>query len=201
VPNPIGGPTHPDVASAVSAMAETLRSLGHDVTERAANYGRIGDAITPLWLNGIAVDVADVPHPERLSRRTRGFGRLGGRLASLAAKAKEAEPVHAARINSMFDSCDVYLTATTAQPPVEVGRWEGRSALRTALGMARVYPYTPPWNVLGNPAAAVPAGFTNDGLPLSVQIVGREGDEATLLSLAAQIEAERHWADPRPPIS
>jgi amidase len=48
---------------------------------------------------------------------------------------------------------------------------------------------------------AVPAGFAADEMPLSVQIIGRAGDEATLLSLAAQIEAERPWADRRPPIS
>jgi amidase len=47
----------------------------------------------------------------------------------------------------------------------------------------------------------VPAGFTEDGLPLSVQLVGRPNDEATLLSLAAQLEAERPWADRRPPVS
>ena len=46
----------------------------------------------------------------------------------------------------------------------------------------------------------MPAGFTADGLPLAVQLVGRPGDEATLLSLAAQIEAERPWADARPPV-
>ena len=49
--------------------------------------------------------------------------------------------------------------------------------------------------------AAVPAGFDRDRLPLSVQFVGRPNDEATLLSLAAQVEAERPWADRRPPVS
>jgi amidase len=56
------------------------------------------------------------------------------------------------------------------------------------------------WNHTGQPAAAVPAGFTDGGLPLSVTLVGRPNDEATLLSLAAQIEAERPWADRKPPV-
>ena len=47
----------------------------------------------------------------------------------------------------------------------------------------------------------MPAGFTADGLPLAVQLVGRPDDEGTLLSLAAQIEAERPWADRRPPVA
>jgi amidase len=67
--------------------------------------------------------------------------------------------------------------------------------------MSRFYPYCVPWNHLGNPAMAVPAGFAADGMPLSIQVIGRPGAESTLLSLAAQIEAERPWADSRPPIS
>ncbi len=66
--------------------------------------------------------------------------------------------------------------------------------------MSRVYCFTPVWNHTGKPAASVPAGFDADGLPLSVQLIGRPADEATLISLAAQIEAERPWADRRPPI-
>jgi amidase len=60
-------------------------------------------------------------------------------------------------------------------------------------------PYNGVWNVTGQPAAAVPAGLGADGLPRAVQVVGRPGEEATLLSLAAQLEAERPWAQRRPP--
>jgi amidase len=65
--------------------------------------------------------------------------------------------------------------------------------------MSSFYPFCIPWNHLGNPAMSVPAGFAADGMPLAVQAIGRPGDEATLLSLAAQLEAERPWADARPP--
>ena len=60
-------------------------------------------------------------------------------------------------------------------------------------------PFNVLWNATGQPAASVPAGFTADGLPLAVQFVGRPNDEATLLSLAAQLESARPWADRRPP--
>ena len=56
-------------------------------------------------------------------------------------------------------------------------------------------------NVTGQPAAVVPWGLDRDGLPLSVQLVGRPSDEATLLSLSAQIESVRPWAHRRPPVS
>jgi amidase len=143
-----------------------------------------------------------VPHPERLESRTRQFARLGrlqgGRFVR---SARRAEARDARRILSIFDSCDVLVTPTVGEKSVEVGRWAGKGALRTLLGMSRAYPYTVPWNHLGNPAASVPAGFTTDGAPLSVQLVGRPNDEATLLSLAAQLESERPWADRLPPIS
>ena len=100
----------------------------------------------------------------------------------------------------MFDHYDVLMTPVSTRPPVGAQEWEGKSAFRTVNEMGRVYPYTGVWNATGQPAASVPAGFTADGLPLAVQLVGRPGDEHTLLSLAAQIEAERPWADARPPV-
>ena len=53
--------------------------------------------------------------------------------------------------------------------------------------------WTALWNVTGNPAASVPTGLAADGLPVGVQLVGRLGDEPTLLSLSAQLERARPW--------
>ena len=65
----------------------------------------------------------------------------------------------------------------------------------------RFTPFTPLFNFTGQPAVAVPAGFGQDGLPLSVQLVGRLGAEDVLYALAGQIEQARPWSDQRPPIS
>lgn len=189
------------VRGALESTADLLRSLGHGVGERAPEFGLVGNGFSLLYLHGIHEDVQAVPHPERLEPRTRGFGRIGGLVASRSVRrAVEAIPKHADRINRVFDDHDVVLMPTMGVSPVEVGRWEGSGALRTLLGMSRLYPYTGVWNYTGQPAAAVPAGFTADGLPLSVQLVGRPNDEATLLSLAAQIEAERPWGSRTPPV-
>jgi amidase len=196
-------PTVSDIAKgAVDSMAETLRSLGHETQNRDPKWGSIGNNMTPRYLCGIAEDVAEVPMPERLERRTRGFGRLGRLIPQKAlAQARRAEAADAARVGEIFESFDVLMTPVMGGTALPVRRWEGRGALWTVVGLSRFYPYCIPWNHLGNPAMAVPAGFAEDGMPLSVQIVGRPGEEATLLSLAAQIEAERPWADKRPPIS
>ena len=191
-----------EVKGAVTATGELLRSLGHRVADEDPRYGLAGNNIPIRYLGGIADDVRRVPHPERLEARTRGFGRLGGLYPrSIVERARRAAERDAVRINALFDRFDVLVTPVIGEPPFEVGRWHGNGAVRTVLGMSRTYCFAPVWNHTGQPAAAVPAGFTADGLPLSVQLVGRPNDEATLISLAAQIEAERPWADRRPPIS
>ena len=61
-------------------------------------------------------------------------------------------------------------------------------------------PYTYPWNMTGQPAASVPIGFTEDGLPVGVQIVGRMGGEADILRAARAIELRRPLHLQRPPM-
>ncbi len=191
------------VKGAVADTAALLGSLGHEVVERDPDWGGIGNNITARFLGGVAETIREVPHPERLERRTRGFGRLGSLLPKgLYERALgEGRAADIARVNAIFDSHDVLMTPVMGGTALPVRRWEGQGALRTVLGMSRFYPFCVPWNHLGNPAMSVPVGFADDGMPLAVQIVGRQGEEATLLSLAAQLEAERPWADRRPPIS
>jgi amidase len=202
-PRAVAPPTVSDEAKqAVADSAELLRSLGHRTEPRDPDWGGIGDAITTRFLKGVAETVEEVPHPERLEKRTRQFGTLGKLLPEqIYERVIAKRPAEQARVNAIFDSVDVLMMPVMGGTALPVRRWEGRSALRTVLGMSRFYPYCVPWNHLGNPAMSVPAGFSPSGLPLAVQIVGRPGAEATLLSLAAQIEAERPWADHRPPIS
>jgi amidase len=202
-PRAAAPPTVSNIAKgAVAETAELMRSLGHEVEQRDPNWGGIGNNIVPRYLRGAAEDFSKVSNPERLERRTRGFAQLGRLIPKpLFEGARRAEAADAARVNAIFDAHDVLMTPVMGGTALPVRRWEGRSALWTVLGMSRFYPYCVPWNHLGNPAMSVPAGFADDGMPLAVQIVGRPGDEATLLSLAAQLEAERPWADKRPPIS
>jgi amidase len=190
------------VKRAVTDAGELLGSLGHEVSQQDPDWGNVGNNITARFLRGVSDTVAEVPHPERLERRTRGFGRLGKALPdALFKRALAAREADAARINKIFDAHDVLVTPVMGGTALPVRRWEGRGALHTVLGMSRFYPFCIPWNHLGNPAMSIPTGFADDGMPLAVQIIGRPNDEATLLSLAAQIEAERPWADARPPIS
>src|SRR5262245_51822472 len=189
----------PEVIGGYTETIDLLRSLGHEVTEGAPNLGPLATDFYPLYFRGIRDEALTLPHPERLSDQTKGFIRIA-RLFSdrRLAKVRDRMPAASARIQELWRDYDVLLTPATAQLPVEVGRWRGKGALRTINGMSNVYPYAAAWNYTGQPAAAIPAGFTDSGLPRSVMLVARPNDEATLVSLGAQLEAERPWADRLP---
>jgi amidase len=188
-----------DVKAGLAETEELLRSLGHDVRRHDPNFGMRGNNFVTRYLSGIRAEVETVPHPERLEARTRGFGRLGAYPGFAVRRANRLAAADAEAINKSFGDFDVLVTPSVGETAIEVGRWAGKGAMRTVLGMSRTYCFTPIWNHTGQPAAAVPAGFTSNGMPRSVTLVSHPNGEPVLLSLAAQIESERPWADRRPP--
>jgi len=189
----------PEVRRGVDETAELLRGLGHQVDYVEPPLTEWLSEVLPRYLKGIEREAASMAHPGRLQRRTRNFARLGSLIPEgLLDRARRIEGDVAARYNRAFESYDVVMTPVMATPPPGAAQWEGMSALRTLIEMTMVYPYCVIWNTTGQPAAAVPAGFTADGLPLSVQLIAKPEQDHLLLSLAAQIEAERPW-DRRPP--
>ena len=93
------------------------------------------------------------------------------------------------------------LTPTVAQPPLPIGALapkEGEPAMQWLMNAAGWVPFTPIWNVTGQPAISLPLDQIADGLPIGVQLVGPPAGEELLLSLAAQLEAARPWAERRP---
>jgi amidase len=199
---PVPGTKVKDSAkAAVAETADVLRSLGHDVAERDPERPEIRTSFIPRWVRGIADDAAAMDHPDRLEPRTRSLASLGRRIGDRGLRrARERERRIAERINAIFDYCDVLLTPTLAHLPHPVGRYDGRGWMLTTYAAANFTPFTVPWNTTGQPAMSIPAPSLHDGLPMGVQLVGRPSDEATLISLAAQLEAEVGWADRRPPV-
>ena len=199
---PTPGPLDGQVRRAVESTAALLRSLGHTVEKAEIPYGMTMNEATVRYLRGVRDDAQRMARPHRLQRRTKGFARLGAPFSDrILQRALRLEERNAARVNRVFEGRDLVLLPTIARPPVRAGQWEGLGALRTLLGMSVAYPYTITFNQIGQPACAVPAGFTDDGLPLSVQLAGPAHSEATLYRVAAQIEAERPWADRRPALA
>ena len=117
------------------------------------------------------------------------------------ATVRAAESAVAERIQSIFDDIDVVITPGNAIGPSRIGAYHRRGGISTLLGVSQRVPFFPTWNLTGQPAAAVPWGLDHGGVPVSIQLVGRPRDEATLLALSGQIEAARPWAQRRPPVS
>jgi amidase len=189
-----------DARRALEETVELLRSLGHDVKEQDPDYGLdTMPAVLMRYLRGIHEEAGARPYPERLSRRTRSMSALGTLVPPmLLERSRAAEHTLADKLNRVLADHDVLITPTTAQPPPRIGQYDGRGALWTLNAVTALVPYNAPWNLTGQPAASVPAGFGSDGLPRVVQLFGRPGAETTLLSLAGQLEAERPWAQHRP---
>ncbi|OJZ67394.1 amidase [Mycobacterium paraffinicum] len=203
-PTPLPVRVGKEELTAVEQAGALLRDLGHEVINADPDYppSAIMTNYLPRYLRGISDDADSLPHPERLEPRTRNLARAGSFFSDHRMTAlREAEPALTARIQSIFDDVDVVLTPGNATGPSRIGAYQRRGAIWTLLAAAQRVPYQQVWNLTGQPAAAVPWDFDGDGLPIAVQLVGRPYDEATLLSLAAQIETARPWAHRRPPVS
>jgi amidase len=191
---------HPDVKRVVGETADHLRALGHEVEHADPPYSPLSPAVS-RYFAGIAQDVDErTEHPDRLQRRTKGYARIGRAIAGPVREWALRED-DTARMRPFFERHDVLVAPVAARPPVRAGEWEGLGALRAFLGMLLVYPFAGEWNLTGQPAISVPVGMSDDRLPIGTMIVGRHGEEATLIALAAQLEAELRWTDRRPPLS
>jgi len=187
---------------AVEETATLLEGLGHKVFEVDPRYPEATVAFLPQMFRGVREEADEMDEPKLLELRTRQ-ALVAGRWATPKVRdwaINEGERIRAKVDERVFAQADVLLTPTITKRPNPVpvlGRAPQPLALLKSMPMVA---YTAIWNVTGHPAAAVPSGFGPDGLPTSVQLVARHGDEATLFALSAQLESVRPWADRRPPL-
>jgi amidase len=165
------------------------------------------------------------PRRAELEPVTRALALLGGALsASEYATALRSLERTGRIVGAFFADVDILLTPTLATPPPRIGELAPSRAETALLRIVGVFgsgrlvraaglleqaaedafdftPWTPVYNVTGQPAMSVPLHWDAGGLPIGVHFVGRFGDEATLLSLAGQIERARPWFDRLPALA
>lgn len=194
----VSGKLDPEIRAAVERLARRLTDLGHKVFPADPDYGLVGLGLIPRGTAGVADWLESLPNP-RPDHRTEVEARIGRVVGKrLLPLAKRMDPHLRRKVGRIFQFADVVMTPTTARPPLRVGAFDGAGYQRTQSGVAAACPYAWTWNVLGWPGVNVPAGFTRAGLPIGAQLLGHDSDEATLISLAAQLEALEGWAERRP---
>ena len=189
-----------DQRGAFERTATLLSELGHEVVKRAPSYGMAAIEFIQMWMRGIYEEACHVPDHARLERSTRQLVAAGRRLVPdrrretlLARRA-----VRTARVLELWQEVDVLMMPVLTSTAIAAEGSYGKSAPVAFDRSSRFMSFNPLFNLTGQPSIALPAGFGADGLPLSVQLVGRPGAEDLLYSLAGQIEAARPWAHHRP---
>ena len=205
---------HPHCVAAVEEAAGLLESLGHEVEE--TNYDFDGDAyvenFVKVWLGvtgdeirdyeelfGHAVDRDQLEPLTRQMLETAEMVTATDYLHSLGWLRKLSR-----QVVGMWDDIDVLLMPTLAQPPIPIGALlpeEGQPPIQMLLNSGAWVPFTPVWNVTGQPAVSVPLVQSPDNLPIGIQLIGAPAGEEGLIALASQLEAARPWADRRPEIA
>lgn len=211
---PLDAPVDPAVERGMRDAAELLASLGHEVEPLDS----------PPWSGQDLLQIFTVCFGTSISTGIFFAGQISGREPS----AETLEPLSLAIWNliggrtaleyrlaitqlqaitrgivSLWERYDILLTPTLAEPPVRIGEIDSCSdnPLEDFRRSGQFTPYCALSNVTGQPALSVPLYQGDDGMPMGIQLVGAPAREDVLLSLGAQLEAARPWADRRPELA
>jgi amidase len=208
-----GVKVHADCVDAVHDAAELCLSLGHEVVEAAPLVNRelVARSFMVLWsagfawtIDGIGLATGRPMSPDQFEPLTWALYEMGRQQSASAYLLSLTFLQRVSRdIARFFLQYDVWLTPTLSEPPVPLGTFDSppenpMQGLHRAEAFA---PLTAICNFTGQPAMSVPLYWNTSGLPVGTHFIGRFGDEATLLRLAAQLESVRPWAGRRPAVS
>lgn len=205
-------PVDEECKQAVEGLAALLEELGHEVTEASpeVDIEAFDTANLRIWCAFLAASVATFstvtgrpPSSETLEATTLACAEFGSQLTALEMMEADALQNQVTRsVGNWFTDYDVLLTPTLAHPTFPLGLLDANDSGLDAKGwydkLFLHAPFTALFNMTGQPAINVPAMSTSGGGPVGTQLVGRFGDEATLIRLASQLEEARPWAERKP---
>ena len=208
-----------EVRAAVLAAASLLESMGHHVTPArpAADVQMMMHAWTDIVAIGTALSILSGTHGRAPTKdEIEGVGR--GAFAHTATLPPTRYLQAVGQIHSFGrqmaaffapqsgDGFDILLSATMAEPPARIGRFDHATEdyLAYRIGPAGIFAYSPfcaAFNASGQPAASLPLGMSASGLPIGIHLAAAFGDDATLIALCAEIEQAAPWANRRAPLA
>lgn len=209
---PSGRPFDPEMLAALHRTVDLLKKLGHELIERelALDWRAFYRAQAVVSASNFAAGMAR--WIERLGREPRD-----GEIGPLARRGYEAGKLITGqqallgwqqlrmfnrKILAQFEDVDVYLCPVLGGEPPRVDHVD------PLMGDLKEYdrrssasfPFTPPFNITGQPSLSLPLWQSKNNLPLAMMFTGRYADEATLFRLAGQLEKECPWKDRKPPV-
>ncbi len=211
---PLHTPLSEEAKQAQKHALHLLEKLGHEIVEAPLPISMPGEKIvelfTVIWAAGATMNLGLMkqmlgisPQPSMVEPLTWAMYEMAQRTTATDIElAKSGLQVLVREVGRFFETIDVWLSPTLAEPPLKLGEMKQnpKHPFAPFERAAAFAPYTAIFNLTGQPAASVPLYWTENGLPMGIQIVSKMGDEATLLRLASQLEQESPWIDKLPTI-
>lgn len=205
----------PICVKAARDAAALLSELGHQVTEDAPpalddpELVADGTVLLSSWINWELADwsktIGRELTEEDVEATTWAFGRMADdiKVADYIAATERLDAAARSAAQWWAGDFDLLLTPTLPMTPPKLGTFDSPpdNPLHGILVAASLITFVVPFNISGQPAISLPMHWTDDGLPVGVQLVAAQGREDLLVRIAAQLEEARPWADRRPPIS
>lgn len=193
----------PEVSELVAAAVGVFADLGCQIEEITPGFGPLGPELGRFFWS---VHETNLSHYLKVWESEMDPGLVacikagGGRSAEeyLAMRARKIDYVR--QIQVFMQDWDLLITPAVSVAAFPADRLQPAHWPEHAWDWLSWAEFSYPFNMSGNPAASVPCGFTNAGLPVGLQIVGKRLDELSVLRAAAAFEVARPWADKRPPI-
>jgi len=183
---------------AVMDTVKRLEALGHTVEPVQINLNQLVEPLIAVWQTGVDVGVPWFVMG-KLNRWL--YWRSRKRSAGQFLTAVNQMQIAARQIVATLLPFDAAVFPVFLHPTIRVGEWASLPAHLMFQNIVHWVAPSPILNATGQPGIAIPTGFTENGLPIGVQLVGRPADEVTLISLAAQLEQDQPWIHHRPAIA
>jgi amidase len=211
---PNGVPVDADVQRAVRETAQLLAELGHDVEESHPQIDpdRYMENFVKVWIGGTSDELHTLEELKGAPIDRDSLEPLTRQMAEVSDSMNATDYLIALdslrrisrQIIGWWADWDVLVTPTLAKPAIAIGELDpepDQEPVTRLMNSATWVPFTPVWNVTGQPAISLPLHESGEGLPIGVQFIGAPAAEEMLISLAAQLEQARPWADRRPPVA
>ena len=188
------GESAPECQGSVTQIVKQLETMGHQTIPQAIDVSSLIEPFTTVWSSAVAA--SGIP-PKILSPMNQWVMSQSGTAGEYLQAVTEMQ-LFAREVVSIFTQIDVLVTPTYMHPAIKIGEWANLSPEDRLQQIINWILPCPAFNVTGQPVINIPVGFDANQVPLGVQLVGKPNSEATIITLATQIEQALSWSHLRP---